>query len=168
MGGYQMTKYLKLKVGREKKPFHYKGCGLDDIYLLSGYKIEQTAHGEGVLIKNISGLHKAIGCFLATQKKTLNAKELRFLRKHMDLTQSELGKLVGLSSQQVARWEKGESEITSAAENLIRVLFIEEFRKNSIKVRDLLELLEVQDDLDDGRYEFEITNHGWKVTKKAA
>jgi DNA-binding transcriptional regulator YiaG len=35
-------------------------------------------------------LHRAIGAFLVTEKKVLSGKELRFIRKEMDLTQAEL------------------------------------------------------------------------------
>ena len=110
---------------KDKKPLHYTACGLDDIYLMSGYAVVKTAHGDGTSIKNLDELHLAIGRNLAERKKVLSAKELRFLRKHMNLTQSELGKLLGLTSQQVARWEKDESDISGAAEFLLRAYFIQ-------------------------------------------
>jgi DNA-binding transcriptional regulator YiaG len=34
-----------------------------------------------------------------------------FLRQHLDLTQDQLGRLLGLNNQQVVRWEKGQSAI---------------------------------------------------------
>lgn len=91
---------------KNKKPLHYTACGLDDIYLMSGYEIVKTSHGEGTAINKLDELHLAIDRNLAERKKVLSAKALRFLRKHMNLTQSELGKLLGLTSQQVARWKR--------------------------------------------------------------
>ena len=47
--------------GEEKKePFKYKGCGLDDVYLVSGYDVETTSHGKGVRVRNLEKLHEAI------------------------------------------------------------------------------------------------------------
>lgn len=145
----------------DKEPLHYTDCGLDDVYLLSGYQIEETPYGRGLSIKNIDQLHTAIGCYLAKQKKALSSKELRFLRKQMDLTQSELGKIFGLSSQQVARWEKGESAISGPADVLVRVLFIQH-AGNNIDLQQLVKSLEEIDSPMDEKFFFEKTSNGWK------
>lgn len=166
MGGYAVKKIsLRLKGEADKEPLHYPDCGLDDVYLLSGYEVIKTPYGEGLSIKNLDGLHNAIGCSLARDKKTLSGKELRFLRKHMDLTQSELGKLLGLSSQQVARWEKGESQIKGPAELLLRVLFLEH-TCGKINIQKILSALEERDAPLTESLVFENTGEEWR--KKAA
>lgn len=149
---------------KDKEPLHYTDCGLDDVYLLSGYEREQTPYGDGISIKNLDQLHIAIGCYLTRQKKALSGKELRFLRKQLDLTQSHLGKMLGLNSpQQVARWEKGESEISGAADILIRALFIQHAGGHL----DLKGLVKALEDLDtpmtDEKSFFEKTPDGWKA-----
>lgn len=149
-----------------KDPLHYTECGLDDVYLMSGYEIQDTPYGEGLTIKNLDQLHKAIGCYLASQKKALSGKELRFLRTHMKLTQSDLGKLVGLSSQQVARWEKGEFDISSPAERLVRALYIQHVGG----ILDLQKLVTTLEEIDAPMNEktyFEKTPQGWKYRKAA-
>jgi len=78
-----------------QRPLHYTDCGLDDVYLVSGYRIEQTPSGQVLTITNVEQLHRVIGCQLAKQKRALSGKELRFLRKQINLTQSELGKFIG-------------------------------------------------------------------------
>ena len=127
MEGLVMKKAVAWRHGGEtdKDLLHYTACGLDDVYLMSGYEIVKTAHGEGTAIKKLDELHLAIGRNLAERKKVLSAKELRFLRTHMNLTQFELGKLLGLTSQQVAGWEKDECDISGAAEFLLRAYFIQ-------------------------------------------
>lgn len=148
---------------QDKKPLHYTACGLDDIYLMSGYEVEKTPYGEGVSVRNVDQLHTAIGCYLTQQKRTLSGKELRFLRKQMDLTQSDLGKMLSLSAQQVARWEKEESEISGAADILVRALFIQ----NACGKLDLQALVKALEELDSTIGEkklcFENTNEGWKA-----
>ncbi len=149
-----------------KTPLHYTECGLDDVYLVSGYVIENTPDGEALSVKNLDELHKAIGCYLAMRKKTLSGKELRFLRRQMDLTQSDLGKLVGLTSQQIARWEKDESEISGPAERLLRGLYIQ----HAGGTLDLQKLVTMLDEIDSPTNEktfFEKTSQGWRYKKAA-
>ena len=55
---------------KNKKPLHYTACGLDDIYLMSGYEIVKTSHGEGSAITKLDELHLAIGRNLAERKKS--------------------------------------------------------------------------------------------------
>jgi len=150
----------------DKAPLHYPDCGLDDVYLASGYEAEHTPYGDGVSIKHLDQLHKAIGCYLANQKKALSGKELRFLRKHMDLTQSDLGRLIGLSSQQVARWEKGESEISGPADTLVRGLYIQHVG-GKLELEKLITTLEEIDAPMNEKAVFEKTSKGWRFKKAA-
>jgi len=90
-----------------KEPVHYLGCGLNNIWLASGYHTDIIDGEEYITVRNLDGLHRAIGRTLVNRKKLINGKEIRFLRQQMDLTQSELARLVGCDAQQIARYEKG-------------------------------------------------------------
>src|SRR5665213_898778 len=99
--------------------------GLDDVYLCSGY--EQVPNGDGtfdITVHDQDGLHRAIGEFLVREKKALSGKELRFLRRQMDVTQSELATLLGTTDQAVARWEKEQTRISGVADTLLRVIYL--------------------------------------------
>lgn len=121
-----MNTMTELRHGNDddKDLYEYRECGLEGIFLRSGYEIVHTEHGDGLTIKNIDGLHAAIGEFLVCHKKMLAGKEIRFLRKEMDLTQEELGSLVGVEGQTVARWEKGTTDLAGPADGLLRLLYI--------------------------------------------
>jgi len=106
------------------EPYLYRACGLDGIYLMNGYAIEDHDGEESVTVSDVDGLHKAIGRHLVSSRKALSPKELRFLRNTLDLTQSELAERLGNTSQSVARWEKGQCEIPGAAEKLLRAYFL--------------------------------------------
>ena len=149
-----------------KKPLHFLEAGLDDVYLLSGYDVVKTPYGKGVAVKNVDALLRAIGTTLATKKKALSGKELRFLRKQLALTQAELGHIIGLSSQQVARWEKGEYEIPGPAERLIRMLFVQHVG-GSLDLRALLHTLDQHDAPAKKTLVFEKTSKGWKEARAA-
>src|SRR5437879_1240469 len=70
-----------------KEPLPYPDCGLDDVYLLNGYEVVKNDYGTGLVVNDTDGLRAAIARSLAARKKVLSGKEVRFLRKEMDLTQ---------------------------------------------------------------------------------
>jgi DNA-binding transcriptional regulator YiaG len=120
-----MAKFRKINGGKpDGKPLHYKACGLDDVYLVNGFKREVIDGEEYIRIENLKSLWKAIGLHLVSKKKVLAPKELRFLRDQMDLTQAELGSLLRVSDQSVARWEKGKCDAGSA-DIAIRFLYLD-------------------------------------------
>jgi len=134
------------------QPLLYRACGLEGIYLLNGYHVETHDNEEYVAISDIDGLHKTIGRHIVLHRKALAPKEVRFLRNTLDLTQAEIAEMLGVNSQSVARWEKGEHEIPGAAERLLRVIFLasllteEELAK---VINDLMQRLKVLNELDD-------------------
>lgn len=107
-----------------QEPFQYLACGLDNIYLTSGYVRKQRGGHWMTSIEDADGLHRAIARHLVLRRKQLSGRELRFLRKNMELTQAELAQLFGVTDQTVARYEKGESEFTGAADMLLRLLVV--------------------------------------------
>ena len=129
----------------EKELYHYKGCGLDDVYLTSGYEIENTPYGSGVRIRNMDELHKQIGLHLIKFRKSLSGKEIRFLRHQMGLTQSELARFFGCNVQQVARYEKDQNRLVGPADRMLRIIF-EENINHIGSVRAILENLDSMDD----------------------
>ena len=107
----------------ENQPYHYRQCGLDDVYLVNGFERADTKYGESVRVHDIDGLHRAIGMHLIEQKRRLTGAEVRFIRHELDLSQRGLGALLDKSGQSVARWEKGEVQIDGTAERLLRLLY---------------------------------------------
>jgi len=105
------------------QPYHYRGCGLDDVYLTSGFEVTQTAYGPAVTILDVPGLHLAIGQRLITDSKPLSAREFRFLRKNMDLTQEALAERLRIDAQTVARYEKDQTAIPGPVDGLMRMMF---------------------------------------------
>ena len=161
-----MSHVWKHKGEKKKAPLRYTQSGLDDIYLLGGFQVEHTNYGEGISIRDADALHQAIGFHLASQQRPLSGKELRFLRKHMDLTQADLGTILGLSSQQVARWEKGKSDISGPADRLVRALFIQ-FAGRSLDLHALGKALGAMDAPLYEKSYFENTKNGWRARKAA-
>ncbi len=148
-------------------PLHYTWCGLDDIFLLSGYEwIDDQDDGDrSLVVHDLDDLHKAIGQFLLA-KKTLTGKELRYLRKQLDVSQTELGKSLGVTSQTVARWEKGECQMPDTAERLFRAICVEHY-EGAINIAELLRALDKDDSTPETRGMFAVTDHGWEAQRAA-
>ncbi len=115
----------------KKAPLHYSACGLDDVYLLNGFTVSDSSRGEVTKIKDIDGLHRAIGGNLVRQKRSLNGKELRFLRTELGLSQANLSTLLGESkfaktygftAARVRDWEQGRSRPDGALRAYLMVI----------------------------------------------
>lgn len=154
-------KILRVKGERDGEPLHYTASGLDDVYLVSGWKRVETPYGEGISIKDVDGLHQAIGLNLVRQRKALSGAEVRFLRKEMELTQDELGERVCKSGQQIARWEKAQAEISGSAELLLRVLYLQHLGQHPLLTEIVKQLRAIEDNAE-RRQVFQPTRDGWQ------
>jgi DNA-binding transcriptional regulator YiaG len=147
----------------EREELHYNWCGLDDVYLRSGYDRVPTEDGDDIIIHNMDGLHRAIAEHLARNKKALTGKEVRFLRHEMDLSQRELGKILRVTDQTVARWEKGHVLIPGPEEMLVRVAYLLHVSEQ-LDVHDLANRLADVDDSVSGKQVFEHPpGGGWRA-----
>ena len=96
--------------------YHYTECGLDNVWLENGYKVHKTPYGKGVSIDDASGLHAVLVAELVKKQGRITGKELRFLRTHLALSQSNLAKCLGATEQSVSLWERtGKVPATSDA-----------------------------------------------------
>lgn len=105
-------------------PLHYTDCGLDNIYLMNGFEVEVIDGEEFFTVKDIDGLHEAIGLHIVLEKKAPTGSEMRFLRTEMGLSQADLASKLGVSDQSVARWEKGHVDVPGTAVFAFKVLYV--------------------------------------------
>lgn len=103
-----------------KKQFHYTACGLDNVWLDSGYRIKQTKHGEAVAVNDVDGLHKLIALQLVDKPGRLTGKEFRFLRAQLGLSQEATGQLLGFTENAVSLWER-KNAVPVACDKWLRV-----------------------------------------------
>lgn len=147
--------------------YHYKACGLDNVYLMNGFYFEETEYGIVTSFEDIEGLHAVIAHRLVNHDHELSGKEFRFLRKELELSQKEVARLLGCGEQQIGRWERGENTVAGAADRLVRVLYQENYSKNP-HVRNLLERIatlvqeEEQMQLADSNLYFQRDSDEWK------
>ena len=108
----------------ESEPLHYRQCGLENVFLLNGFDCETVDGEEHITIHNLDGLWKTIGLHIVLRQKTLAPQEVGFLRQQMDLTQAELAKMLRVTDQTVARWEKGDTAVNGTADFALRTAFL--------------------------------------------
>jgi transcriptional regulator with XRE-family HTH domain len=109
-------------VAEAREPYHYKACGLDDVYLFNGFTVEETNYGRGMTVHNAEALHRAIATYLINDHKPLSAREFRFLRKQMEFTQEDVAKRMRVDVQTIARYEKDQASIPGAVDAVMRIL----------------------------------------------
>jgi len=145
--------------------YHYTECGLDYIWLTSGYSVVDAPGGRQVVIKDIDGLHELIGRYLIDNKGSFTGKEIRFLRHEMLMSQALLAKLLGVSEQAVARWEKGKADVPKPAETLIRLLYREHIKDKTVMSFQarLQRLADMEDSADGQRVTLRRPNREWHL-----
>ena len=119
--------------------YEYIECGLDGIMLKNGFDEYETEHGIAVGIHDIEGLHKAIAKHLICNKPMLSGKEVRFLRKELELSQVELASLLGVVESSVRSYENARTRKTPAPfDRLLRLLYLDHINGES-EIHKLLE-----------------------------
>ena len=122
--------------------YHYRECGLPNVFLLNGYREVETAYGRGVSIEGVEELHMAIANTLVEEKPSLTGPEVRFIRKLLDLTQSQLAELLGVEDQSVRRWEKLD-HVPKQADHGIRLVFRDLTHRSMKPLADLVRQINI-------------------------
>ncbi|MBB3059718.1 helix-turn-helix domain-containing protein [Microbulbifer rhizosphaerae] len=145
--------------------YHYLECGLPGIYLENGFEYRDTAYGRAIAIRDIKGLHKAIGYHVVMKADRLNAREIRFLRSELDMSQKMLANTLGVSEITVRKWESDENKINRSADLLLRICYLQYIQENS-QVRELVDRLNEMDRCDrEKELHFQIDDH-WMVASR--
>lgn len=106
--------------------YHYKSCGLDYVYLSSGYTWHY-AEGEeiGISICEPHHLLHEIGRITATGVRPLGALEFQYLRTDLNLSHAQLGLLFGFQAEEIKAIEAGNKTLTIPVEKMLRDYYLE-------------------------------------------
>lgn len=117
--------------------------GLRNVWLANGYETCKTPYGEATAIHDLDGLIHSICAALVRKGGHLTGAEFRYLRQHLRLSQASLGKLLGVSEQSVALWEK-RSRIPVLADKHLRLLWTEQHEGNETIARVMQRVNDVE------------------------
>lgn len=150
--------------------FHYRSCGLDNVYLLNGFEVRELGGSESVAIHDLEGLHRAIAEQLIEKPAPLTGSEFRFLRVEMDFSQKALGNLLGVTDQAVANWEKGQTnKIPLSADTLVRLLARERLLKREGNIFEFVrDMSDLDCHVDGAALELVETEQGWQPRRVMA
>jgi DNA-binding transcriptional regulator YiaG len=163
-GGHKMLEHKK---ETKKGVYHYTECGLDYVYLEGGVDYVNGPRGKQIIIRDIEGLHDAIGRILVNERRNLSGRELRFLRHEMLMSQATLSYLLDVAEQTIHRWEAGKSDIPKPAEALIRLLYNEHLGNNEKVKASLKKIAALEDQIDQKRLTL-IERGGWRQEPRKA
>ncbi|MCW5748867.1 MAG: transcriptional regulator [Alphaproteobacteria bacterium] len=142
--------------------YRYRESGLDNVWLVNGYKIRSTPYGKAVAVEDVEGLHKSIAESLVGKPGPLTRAEFRFLRKELALSQKALGGIIGADEQAIARWERGVSRVDEIADRFLRALY-RETKEGKAGIRALVRRLNEPDDGGQAKIKLRRGREDWKV-----
>lgn len=117
--------------------YHYKECGLPNVWLENGYKVKETAYGEAVSVVDADGLLRELASNLACKNGRLTGRELWFIRSVLCLSQKNMARLLGTTEQSLSLWER-QGRMPKASEALARALALEHLGGNP-KIAELID-----------------------------
>lgn len=142
--------------------YKYTMSGLDNVYLLNGYTITHTPYGDAVSIVDVDGLHKMIAQALINKAQRLLPAEFRFLRKEMKMTQGLLAEIFGVTSQTVARIEKGETKPDVPYETTFRAYANEIICKKRSEITVLIDEINFRTDAHNHNVMLQMKDNKWQ------
>ena len=124
---------------------HYTECGLDYVFLKNGFTLHETPYGKGVSFDNVPKMNEEIAKIIILNKPTLEGQDLKFLRLVTNLSQTMLGKMVGVERDAIAKAESQyHKKLSRPMDKLVRIFALEYI--DDQKIRALIDKL---GDLDD-------------------
>src|SRR5271157_2770086 len=110
---------------KKKETFIYEGLGFPIELIDTPMK---KVFGEWVIDIDLNMLQKFVFNGLVHKPYPLTGKELKFMRKYLEMSTTEFGKKLGISHATVVKWENGETKISPMQETYIRMFLFELFQ----------------------------------------
>jgi DNA-binding transcriptional regulator YiaG len=140
--------------------------GLRNVWLENGYTVHTTRYGKAVSFHDLEGLTHTLCATLTHKPGRLTGAEFRYLRQHLRLSQVSLGKLLGVTEQSVALWEK-RGRIPLLADKHLRLLWSEKHNGNEPIVRAMNRLNDVERLVNQKIVARESRSKGWTAKTEA-
>lgn len=139
--------------------YHYRECGLDNVWLSNGYKVKETNYGEAVTVVDVDGLVAALALNLTEKKGQLTGKEFRFLRLWLCMSQEGIARLMSVQEQSVSLWERT-GRVTKQGDTLVRLLVLERLNGDG-KIEEIISRINTVERLVNQRIVARATQHKW-------
>ncbi|MCE2982338.1 MAG: hypothetical protein LW832_02110 [Parachlamydia sp.] len=104
----------------------------------------RKAFGEWVIDIDFNKLRKDALNYLIHKQTNLTGAELRFIRKYLEMTTTEFGKICGATHVAVLKWESGENRISPTTDIYIRFFLLEKLQAKNKDFKKLFEEISPQ------------------------
>jgi DNA-binding transcriptional regulator YiaG len=111
---------------KKTKTFIFEGLGFPIELIDTPMK---KVFGEWVIDIDMNALQRFVFEGLIHKPFPLTGKEIRFMRKYLEMSTTEFGKKLGVSHATVVKWEKQQAKISPMQETYIRMFLFEHFQK---------------------------------------
>jgi putative zinc finger/helix-turn-helix YgiT family protein len=124
MVDHQHTHQFAKQKATLNKPYHFVDSGLPNVYLIGiDYRVCKECGQQSADIPSLKNLLVVIGRAVVKKEAPLTGAEIRFLRKRLGKKATEFARIIGISDEQVSRWENGHNPPEESADKLIRVFY---------------------------------------------
>lgn len=107
-----------------ENPYHFVESGLPNVYLVGiDYRICPACKLQAANIPALEDLMTKIARAVVQKEGQLTGAEVRFLRKRLRKKSGEFAKIIGVSPEQMSRWENADNSREESADKLIRVFY---------------------------------------------
>lgn len=141
----------------------YQHFALDNLYLTNGYREMQTNYGIEREYDREEELEQCVRRLLLRKPEPLRGWDLRFLRRGLELSQADFGKMVDRDAQTVARWEKSAELVPKFVDLMIRARFAERFEPK-IELAEVLNFIDGTAPALPKQIQLFLSTDGWKFT----
>lgn len=141
----------------------YPHFAFNNLYLTNGYC--EVHFGEDVAYEyeREEELEQCIRRLVLRKPEPLRGWDLRFLRRGLELSQADFGKMVDRDAQTVARWEKSADVVPKFVDLMIRARFAERFEPQ-ITGTKLLSFVDGTGTAFPDYISLSLSRDGWKFT----
>ncbi len=116
--------FSEIRQATRAKPYHFAECGLPNVYLVGiRYLICRKCGTQAAEIPAVKQLLGLIARIVVEGEGKLTGAEIRFLRKRLGKKASEFARMVGVTPEQVSRWENDSNPPEPSADKLIRLYY---------------------------------------------
>jgi DNA-binding XRE family transcriptional regulator len=103
----------------------FNAAPLDKVWLRNGFSGAVVSGRAGVRYENVFALFAALLRAVVLKPRLLRGCEIAYLRRKLDLSQSQLGDALGVKEQTVSLWERDSHPIVKSADTVLRRLCFE-------------------------------------------
>ncbi len=117
----------------------YPHFAIPNLYLENGYLVEESSYGEIVSYVDEDALEACVQKILVRIPQRLNGRQLRFLRRGLEISQEVFGTLIDRDTQTVARLEKSDAAVPKLVDLAIRARYFGRYEP-SVSIGEILSI----------------------------